>query len=94
MDWKSLVIPACLPITTDYFPDQRSLQNDYVLSDYSLLPEDIIAENACPKYDAWGGVGFTSVIPGTCIRVWDYMPLGNATTPLGRDPGPMAYRPN
>lgn len=50
VDWKSLVTPACLPIGTDYFPDQRSLQNDYVLSDYSLLPEDIIAENACPKY--------------------------------------------
>lgn len=49
VDWKSLVIPACLPITTDYFPDQRSLQYDYVISDYSLLPEDIIAENACPR---------------------------------------------
>ncbi|XP_067132327.1 GATOR complex protein Iml1 isoform X2 [Centruroides vittatus] len=41
VDWKSLVIPACLPITTDYFPDKRSLQNDYVVSDYFLLPEDI-----------------------------------------------------
>ncbi|XP_035233559.1 GATOR complex protein Iml1-like, partial [Stegodyphus dumicola] len=50
VDWKSLVIPACLPITTDYFPDRRSLQNDYVLSDYSLLPEDIISENARPRY--------------------------------------------
>ncbi|XP_054714786.1 GATOR complex protein Iml1-like [Uloborus diversus] len=50
VDWKSLVIPACLPITTDYFPDRRSLQNDYVISDYSLLPEDIIAENAHPRY--------------------------------------------
>jgi hypothetical protein len=26
VDWKSLTIPACLPITTDYFPDERSLQ--------------------------------------------------------------------
>ncbi|XP_042899782.1 GATOR complex protein Iml1 isoform X2 [Parasteatoda tepidariorum] len=50
VDWKSLVIPACLPITTDYFPDRRSLQNDYVISDYILLPDDIIAENAVPKY--------------------------------------------
>ncbi|XP_070149934.1 GATOR complex protein Iml1 isoform X7 [Polyergus mexicanus] len=41
VDWKSLTIPACLPITTDYFPDKRSLQNDYVVSDYNLLPDDV-----------------------------------------------------
>ncbi|XP_037282143.2 GATOR complex protein Iml1 isoform X4 [Rhipicephalus microplus] len=40
VDWKSLVIPACLPITTDFFPDKHSLQYDYVVSDYSLLPEE------------------------------------------------------
>lgn len=39
MDWKSLTIPACLPITTDYFPDEKSLQVDYVVSDYNLLPD-------------------------------------------------------
>lgn len=44
VDWKSLTIPACLPITTDYFPDKRSLHNDYVVSDYTLLPEDISFE--------------------------------------------------
>lgn len=44
VDWKSLVVPACLPITTDFFPDQRSLQNDYVVTSYSLLPEDQGAE--------------------------------------------------
>lgn len=36
-----MTIPACLPITTDYFPDKRSLQNDYVVSDYNLLPDDV-----------------------------------------------------
>ena len=41
VDWKSLTIPACLPITTDYFPDQRSLQNDFVVSDYSMIPDDV-----------------------------------------------------
>jgi hypothetical protein len=40
VDWKSLVMPACLPITTDFFPDQRSLNNDYQMYDYVLLPED------------------------------------------------------
>lgn len=44
VDWKSLVVPACLPITTDFFPDQRSLHNDYVVTSYSLLPEDQGAE--------------------------------------------------
>ncbi|XP_026474994.1 GATOR complex protein DEPDC5 isoform X3 [Ctenocephalides felis] len=46
VDWKSLTIPACLPITTDYFPDEVSLQNDYVLSDYNLLPDDVNADFA------------------------------------------------
>ncbi|XP_020801604.1 DEP domain-containing protein 5 isoform X13 [Drosophila serrata] len=46
VDWKSLTIPACLPITTDYFPDKRSLNNDYVISDYTLLPDDVNHEYA------------------------------------------------
>lgn len=49
MDWKSLTIPACLPITTDYFPDQRSLHNDYVVSDYTLLPDSVNAEYAANR---------------------------------------------
>lgn len=44
VDWKSLVIPACLPITTDFFPDKHSLQYDYVVSDYSLVPEEHATE--------------------------------------------------
>jgi len=44
VDWKSLTIPASLPITTDYFPDKVSLQNDYVLSEYSLIPEEVNSE--------------------------------------------------
>ncbi|XP_044001787.1 GATOR complex protein Iml1 isoform X3 [Aphidius gifuensis] len=46
VDWKSLTIPACLPITTDYFPDKKSLQDDYVVSDYNLLPDDVNADYA------------------------------------------------
>lgn len=46
VDWKSLTIPACLPITTDFFPDKRSLHNDYVVSDYTLLPEGVNLEYA------------------------------------------------
>ncbi|KAK7490654.1 hypothetical protein BaRGS_00018071 [Batillaria attramentaria] len=44
VDWKSLTVPASLPITTDYFPDERSLKYDYVLADYSLLPDDVNAD--------------------------------------------------
>ncbi|XP_069789694.1 GATOR1 complex protein DEPDC5 isoform X4 [Narcine bancroftii] len=39
VDWKSLTTPACLPLTTDYFPDRQSLQNDYTEGNYDLLPE-------------------------------------------------------
>ncbi|KAG2470314.1 DEPD5 protein, partial [Polypterus senegalus] len=39
VDWKSLTTPACLPLTTDYFPDKQSLQNDYTEGNYNLLPE-------------------------------------------------------
>lgn len=44
VDWKSLTINACLPITTDYFPDKRSLNNDYVLSIYTLIPDAVNAD--------------------------------------------------
>jgi len=40
-----VTIPACLPLTTDYFPDDRSLKVDYLVSaDYSLLPDDVNAD--------------------------------------------------
>ena len=44
VDWKSLTIPASLPITTDYFPDPLSLEKDYKLVNYDLTPQDIIDE--------------------------------------------------
>lgn len=46
VDWKSLTAPACLPITTDYFPDNRALNNDYLVSNYTLLPDDVNADYA------------------------------------------------
>lgn len=44
VDWKSLTIPACLPITTDYFPEEKALNVDYVFSLYSLLPDSVNAD--------------------------------------------------
>ncbi|XP_062870046.1 GATOR1 complex protein DEPDC5 isoform X2 [Trichomycterus rosablanca] len=38
VDWKSLTTPACLPLTTDYFPERQTLQNDYTEGCYDLLP--------------------------------------------------------
>ena len=44
VDWKSISIPACLPITTDFFPEHKTLQDDYVLNDYNLVPDEINAD--------------------------------------------------
>jgi len=44
VDWKSIIFPASLPITTDFIPELRSLQNDYVVNDYDLVPDDVNAD--------------------------------------------------
>ena len=36
-----MTMPASLPMTTDYFPEKRSLEFDYVISDYSVVPESV-----------------------------------------------------
>jgi len=41
VDWKSITWPACLPITTDYFPDKRAFNNDYVVNQYVLVPDEL-----------------------------------------------------
>ena len=38
VDWKALTNPACLPVTTDYFPSERTLADDYTVNLYTLLP--------------------------------------------------------
>ena len=44
VDWKSLTIPATLPITTDYFPDQKKIEDDYGFNEYEMFPDDINAD--------------------------------------------------
>lgn len=39
VDWKSMVFPACLPITTDYYPDELKLKTYYAIINYTLTPE-------------------------------------------------------
>ncbi|RTG85530.1 uncharacterized protein DC041_0008420, partial [Schistosoma bovis] len=39
VDWKSLIVPACLPVDTDYFPDTCRLRSEwYTLHDYRVVP--------------------------------------------------------
>ncbi|KAK4471525.1 hypothetical protein MN116_004945 [Schistosoma mekongi] len=39
VDWKSLIVPACLPVDTDYFPDTYRLRSEwYTLHDYRVVP--------------------------------------------------------
>lgn len=44
VDWKSLTIPASLPITTDYFPGLKSLEDDFLFAEYFLKPEDLMPD--------------------------------------------------
>ena len=39
-------MPATLPITTDYLPDERSLALDYLVNEYDLSPETILVEGS------------------------------------------------
>ncbi|VDK51723.1 unnamed protein product [Anisakis simplex] len=45
VDWKSLTKSALLPITTDFFPDGRSIQSDYVVKEHQLpVDQDVLHE--------------------------------------------------
>ena len=46
VDWRSITWPACLPITTDYFPDKRAFENDYVVNQYVIVPDEINSDYA------------------------------------------------
>ncbi|VDN52047.1 unnamed protein product [Dracunculus medinensis] len=45
VDWKSLVRSGLLPITTDFFPDGRSIHNDYLVTAHQvLIDNDVMHE--------------------------------------------------
>jgi hypothetical protein len=46
VDWKSITYPACLPTTTDYRPDERTLHTDYVISQYNLTPVELSSDSS------------------------------------------------
>ena len=49
MDWPSLTEPACLPITTDYFPDEATLNKSYSDTPAQLLDSNISSGMAVEK---------------------------------------------
>ena len=55
MDWTSLTEPACLPLTTDYYPDNYAISRDYVVYNSSLVVSSDDSEGAGDKgvADGW-----------------------------------------
>ena len=39
VDWKSLCLPPCLPLTIHYFPEDSTLQNQYYENNYTMVME-------------------------------------------------------
>ena len=40
VDWKSLTCPALLPLTTDFYPNKKTLDADYLEYNYKLYIEE------------------------------------------------------
>ncbi|CAH8564848.1 unnamed protein product [Schistosoma haematobium] len=58
VDWKSLIVPACLPVDTDYFPDTCRLRSEwYTLHDYRVVPSGM-------SPDEWDSMNNTFSEPG------------------------------
>jgi hypothetical protein len=50
-NWKSLVTPAILPLTTDYFPSPKELRDSYAESFYTLTLPSTSPFDSVPKYN-------------------------------------------
>ena len=40
VDWKSLTTPACLPLTSEFHPDKRTLNSEYVEYNYEIYADE------------------------------------------------------
>ena len=40
VDWKSLTCPALLPLTSDFYPNKKTLDSDYLEYNYKLYIEE------------------------------------------------------
>lgn len=47
VDWRSLTVPACLPVTTDHHPDVASLHRHHYVTQYTLMVEESTHSSAC-----------------------------------------------
>ncbi|KAF7223401.1 GATOR1 complex protein DEPDC5 isoform X2 [Nothobranchius furzeri] len=93
VDWKSLTTPACLPLTTDYFPERQTLQNDYTEGCYDLLPHGDLErrEDEAPVMTA--AQVFEEFICQRLMQGYQIIvqsnnrkPVPAVTTPLGSSP--------
>ena len=41
VDWRSLTIPAALPLTTDFCPDDDVFDKEYLLNEYEIFTDDL-----------------------------------------------------
>jgi hypothetical protein len=60
VDWKALIIPACLPITTDFVPKKDDLEKEFFINEYSVYP-----------YDYWETSGSLKTGPLTVYHVFE-----------------------
>lgn len=52
MAWKSVTIPASMPLTTDYYPQKSTMEQRFVCSsNYALILEDIREQYGFTNYD-------------------------------------------
>lgn len=54
VDWKSLTCPALLPLTTDFYPNKKTLDSDYLEYNYKLYIEEEDEFTDEKKNSDWG----------------------------------------
>uniref|UniRef100_A0A1I7TWQ8 DEPDC5_CTD domain-containing protein n=1 Tax=Caenorhabditis tropicalis TaxID=1561998 RepID=A0A1I7TWQ8_9PELO len=79
-DWKSLVRSALLPITTDFFPDGQTLQSQFNINEYNVIPPNDLQEITATDYR--GGLYDTYINP-----LWKDKPDKPGTTGNPGNPG-------
>ncbi|VDK86974.1 unnamed protein product, partial [Onchocerca ochengi] len=67
VDWKSLVRTALLPLTTDFFPDERSINADYVVKAHQLpvyfdLVREWLGDSRCDDLEQLRNLVFDQLV--------------------------------
>ena len=45
VDWKALVIPALLPISTDFAPKKEDFEKEYFINEYSVRRSNVLIDD-------------------------------------------------